>query len=41
MFLHCKGSNAYTAGCVAIDEGSMKQIIEWARPGTKIVIQKA
>ena len=41
IFLHCKGSNAYTAGCVAIDEGSMKQIIQWARPGTKIVIQKA
>ena len=41
IFLHCKGKNAYTAGCVAIDEASMKQIIQWAGPNTKIVIQKA
>ena len=41
IFLHCKGKNAYTAGCVAIDEGSMRQIIQWARPGTKIVIRDA
>ena len=41
IFLHCKGKNAYTAGCVAIDEGSMKQIIQWARPGIKIVIRDA
>ena len=39
IFLHCKGSNPYTAGCVAVDEGVMKQIIQWARPGVKIVIQ--
>lgn len=41
IFLHCKGNNPYTAGCVAIDEGSMKQIIQWARPGIKIVIRDA
>lgn len=41
IFLHCKGKNAYTAGCVAIDEGSMKQIIQWAKPGIKIVIRDA
>ena len=41
IFLHCKGKNPYTAGCVAIDEASMKQIIRWARPGVKIVIRKA
>lgn len=39
IFLHCKGKNKYTAGCVAIDEASMKQIIQWAEPGIKIVIQ--
>ena len=41
IFLHCKGSNKYTAGCVAINESSMKKIIQWARAGAKIVIQKA
>ena len=41
IFLHCKGSRKYTAGCVAISEASMKQIIQWARAGAKIVIQKA
>ena len=41
IFLHCKGKNKYTAGCVAIDEASMKKIIQWARQGAKIVIQKA
>ena len=41
IFLHCKGKNRYTAGCVAVDESSMKKIIQWARPGVKIVIQAA
>ena len=39
IFLHCTGSNKYTAGCVAISEANMKKIIQWARPGVKIVIQ--
>lgn len=39
IFLHCKGSKKYTAGCVAIGEESMKKIIQWARDGAKIVIQ--
>ena len=40
IFLHCTGKNKYTAGCVAIPEKMMKQIICWAREGTKIVIRK-
>ena len=41
IFLHCKGKNKYTAGCVAIDEASMKKIIQWAHAGAKIVIQQS
>ena len=40
IFLHCKGKNRYTAGCIAVDESVMKQIIQWARPGVKIVIRE-
>ena len=39
IFLHCFSKNKYTAGCVAISEASMKKIVQWARPGVKIVIQ--
>ena len=38
IFLHCIGSNKYTAGCVAIPEEYMRQAIRWARSGCKIVI---
>ncbi|MBR1561356.1 MAG: Ig-like domain-containing protein [Clostridia bacterium] len=41
IFLHCKGSNSYTAGCVAVDEWAMKEIIRWAGDNVKIVIKKA
>ena len=37
--LHCTGSNKYTAGCVAINEEAMKKILQWAKPGVKIVIK--
>ena len=40
IFLHCQGSKKYTAGCVAIPEKAMKQVIRWARPGVKIVIRE-
>lgn len=39
IFLHCTGSNKYTAGCVAVPEATMKKIIQWARPGAKIVVR--
>ena len=38
IFLHCFGKNKYTAGCVAISQDAMKQIVQWARSGAKIVI---
>ena len=40
IFLHCTGKNKYTAGCVAIPEKTMKQIVRWARAGAKIVIRQ-
>ncbi len=39
IFLHCKGSKNSTAGCIAVDEKVMKGIIQWAKPGCKIVIR--
>lgn len=39
IFLHCKGSKDSTAGCIAVSESVMKNIIKWARPGCKIVIK--
>ena len=39
IFLHCTGSNKYTAGCVAVSEANMKKILCWARAGAKIVIR--
>ena len=40
IFLHCKGRSSYTGGCVAVDEGLMKAIIQWIEPGAKIVIRE-
>ena len=40
IFLHCTGKNKYTAGCVAVPEKTMKQIVQWARAGVKIVIRE-
>ena len=39
IFLHCTGKNKYTAGCVAIPEAAMKQVLQWAKAGVKIVIR--
>ena len=38
IFLHCIGTRSYTAGCVAIPEEIMREVLIWARPGVKIVI---
>lgn len=40
IFLHCAGSKKSTSGCIAIPERAMKQVIQWAKPGVKIVIRK-
>ena len=39
IFLHCAGSKKSTSGCVAIPEAAMKQVIQWAKPGVKIMIR--
>ncbi|MDO4865740.1 MAG: L,D-transpeptidase family protein [Clostridia bacterium] len=39
IFLHCTGSKKSTGGCVAVPQSTMKKIIQWARPGVKIVIR--
>ena len=39
IFLHCTGKNSSTGGCVAVPESVMKKIVQWAKPGAKIVIQ--
>lgn len=39
IFLHCIGSKKSTGGCIAVPEKVMKRIIQWAKPGAKIVIQ--
>ena len=41
IFLHCTGKKKYTAGCVAVPQDMMKQILRWARSGAKIVIRVA
>lgn len=39
IFLHCTGSKKSTAGCIAIPESAMQRVIQWAKPGAKIVIR--
>lgn len=38
IFLHCKGSKNYTAGCIAVSEDVMKALLGRLTPGAKIVI---
>jgi L,D-peptidoglycan transpeptidase YkuD (ErfK/YbiS/YcfS/YnhG family) len=38
IFLHCKGKNAYTGGCVAVSESVMIDLIKSLESGAKIVI---
>lgn len=38
IFLHCTSRSPYTAGCVAIDEPLMRELILELREGAKIVI---
>jgi len=39
IFLHCYGKKQYTAGCVAVEEKFMKQILMAAQPGMKVLIR--
>lgn len=38
IFLHCTSQSPHTAGCVAIDEWLMRELILELKPGAKIVI---
>lgn len=40
IFLHCTGSNPYTAGCIAVSQKNMLKIIRAAQPEAKICIYK-
>lgn len=40
IFLHCKGKNPYTAGCIAVSQKNMKKIIKKTQPGAKICIYR-
>ena len=40
IFLHCKGVNPYTGGCVAVGEKEMKTVLQYAQPGMRIVIHE-
>lgn len=38
IFLHCTGSNPFTAGCIAVSQANMIRIIQNAEKGAKICI---
>lgn len=40
VFLHCFGRNPYTAGCVALSEENMREILLCAEPGMRIRIDE-
>lgn len=39
IFIHCKGRNPWTAGCVSMDENLMKQILQRASTTMKVIIR--
>lgn len=40
IFLHCKGRNKYTSGCIALSENRMVQILKRVTKGAKICIYR-
>ena len=38
IFLHCKGSKGYTAGCIAVEEAIMLELLKKVEKGTYIKI---
>lgn len=40
IFVHCKGTKAWTGGCVALDKPLMKKILRTADNGLRILIRK-
>ncbi len=41
IFMHCTGSNKYTAGCIAVSQSNMLKILKTLKTGAKICIYKA
>ena len=41
LFLHCYSKNQYTAGCVAIPQNYMAEVLRRLKPDTLIVIDRA
>lgn len=41
IFLHCTGGGSSTAGCVAVSQDRMIDILRWALPGVMIVIRQS
>ena len=39
IFLHCKGGSGYTAGCIAVDENVMLELLKKINPGAYITIE--
>ena len=37
-FIQCKGEKLFTGGCVAIDEALMREVLECAGPGMRVII---
>lgn len=40
IFIHCKGVHPYTAGCVALDEDKMKEVLMQAQPGMRLYVDE-
>ncbi|MDO4476330.1 MAG: L,D-transpeptidase family protein [Lachnospiraceae bacterium] len=40
IFVHCKGVNPYTAGCVALDEDKMKTVLLRAETGMRVYVDE-
>lgn len=41
IFMHCKGPNAFTGGCVALDEDVMRRMLQVLTPGDRVIIYPA
>ena len=40
IFLHCQSKNKYTAGCVAIPENVMREVVRRVKPGCVVVMDR-
>ena len=40
IFVHCKGPESHTEGCIAVSQSNMKRIIRTVGPGSRVLIYK-